>query len=193
MFTGEDMLVAGVDEVGRGPLAGPVVAAAVILDRRQPIGGLADSKLLTEARREELAAQVKQQAVAWALGRAEVDEIDEINILQASLLAMQRAVSALNPQPQHALVDGNQCPRLSCTVEAIIKGDQTQPAISAASIIAKVARDREMMVLNEQYPGYGFDSNKGYCTQTHLSALEQLGVCPIHRRSYAPVKRLLKN
>ena len=185
------LLVAGVDEVGRGPLAGPVVTAAVILDPERPIAGLADSKKLSEARREALFDIIQRDALAWALGRAEVEEIDRLNILQATLLAMQRAVAALDPAPQHVLVDGNRCPSLPCTAEAIIKGDGTVPAISAASIIAKVSRDREMMALDAQYPGYGFARHKGYPSPAHLAALEQLGASPIHRRSFAPVRRIV--
>jgi ribonuclease HII len=184
-------LVAGVDEVGRGPLAGPVVAAAVILHPERPITGLADSKKLTEKRREALDLVIREQAYSWSLGRAEVEEIDRINILQASLLAMQRAVEGLSVTPHHALVDGNHLPRLNCTAEAVIGGDSTVQAISAASIIAKVARDREMVELAAQYPGYGLDKHKGYPTKQHLMSLENLGVSPIHRRSFGPVKRLL--
>ncbi len=184
--------VAGVDEVGRGPLAGPVVAAAVILDPAAPIDGLADSKTLSERRREALAEEIRARALGWALGRAEVEEIDRINILQASLLAMQRAVAALAPPPDHALVDGNHCPRLACPAEAVVRGDSRVAAISAASIIAKVARDREMVELDARYPGYGFARHKGYPSRLHLEALRALGVTPVHRRSYAPVRRLLE-
>lgn len=183
--------VAGVDEVGRGPLAGPVVTAAVILDPARPIAGLADSKVLTEKRREALFDEIQHKALAWAIGRAEVEEIDALNILQATLLAMQRAVAALAPAPHHVLVDGNRCPVFACSAEAIIKGDGTVPVISAASIIAKVTRDREMVVLDAQYPGYGLAGHKGYPTQAHVAALQELGVTPIHRRSFAPVRRLL--
>ena len=184
-------LVAGVDEVGRGPLAGPVVAAAVILDPLRPIEGLMDSKKLTEKKREELSVIIKQHALAWSLGRAEVEEIDDINILQASLLAMKRAVEGLTRKPQMALVDGNKLPELDCPAEAIIKGDSKIPAISAASIIAKVARDNEMLELDAQYPGYGLARHKGYPTRVHMQALEELGVSPIHRVSYKPVKKYL--
>ena len=184
--------VAGVDEVGRGPLAGPVVAAAVILDPAAPIDGLADSKTLGERRREALAEQIRDRVLAWALGRAEVEEIDRINILQASLLAMQRAVAALAPPPDYALVDGNHCPRLACPAEAVVRGDSRVAAISAASIIAKVARDREMVELDARYPGYGFARHKGYPSRLHLDALRTLGVTSVHRRSYAPVRRLLE-
>ena len=184
-------LIAGVDEVGRGPLAGPVVTAAVILDEQNPIAGLTDSKKLTEHQRENFAEEIKKKAIAWSLGRAEVHEIDEINILQATLLAMQRAVAGLNPIPDYVLVDGNRCPKFHCPAEAIIKGDLHVPVISAASIIAKVARDQEMLQLDLQYPGYGLQSHKGYPTKKHIAALEQLGITPIHRRSYGPVKKLL--
>jgi len=184
-------LLAGVDEVGRGPLAGPVVTAAVILDRANPVSGLTDSKKLTESQREFLAEEIKQKALAWSLGRAEVEEIDDINILQATLLAMRRAVLALPVKPEMVLVDGNRCPKLDCPSHAIIKGDLYVPQISAASIIAKVARDREMQQLDQQYPGYGLHKHKGYPTRDHITALEQLGVSPIHRRSYGPIKKLL--
>ncbi len=185
--------IAGVDEVGRGPLAGPVVAAAVILNPARPITGLADSKKLSEKRRETLAEEIKQKALSWALGRAEVEEIDEINILQASLLAMRRAVEALGHSPDHALIDGNRCPSgLPCSAEAIVGGDGCEEAISAASIIAKVARDQEMKELDAHYPGYGLAKHKGYPTKVHVEALKTLGVSEIHRRSFGPVKRLLK-
>lgn len=190
-FTRGLVLVAGVDEVGRGPLAGPVVAAAVILDPARPIAGLADSKKLSEAKREALAPIIRERALAWALGRAEVEEIDTLNILHASLLAMRRAVLALSTAPELALIDGNRCPELPCPAEAVVKGDSRVAAISAASIIAKVARDREMVELDAQYPGYGLAGHKGYPSPTHLAALERLGVTPIHRRSFAPVRRLL--
>ena len=182
---------AGVDEVGRGPLAGPVVAAAVILNPDRPVEGLADSKALTEPARERLAEEIKLSALAWAIGRAEVEEIDQINILQASLLAMRRAVLMLRPQAEYALIDGNRCPDLPCPSEAIIKGDQSVAAISAASIIAKVARDREMVAMDAMYPGYAFASHKGYPTKAHIAALQVLGLTPIHRRSFGPVKKLL--
>lgn len=190
----DDLLLAGVDEVGRGPLAGPVIAAAVILDPQHPIVGLADSKKLTEKRRQSLSEQIRDQALAWALGRAEVEEIDNINILQASLLAMQRAVEALPLKARRVLVDGNRCPVLAegVEVQAIVKGDSTVPAISAASIIAKVARDKEMCTWALQYPDYGFEGHKGYPTQKHLHALHTLGVTPLHRRSFAPVRACLK-
>jgi len=186
------LLTAGVDEAGRGPLAGPVMAAAVILDPARPIVGLADSKKLTERQREALEAEIKGRALAWAVARAEVEEIDKLNILHASLLAMRRAVAALNPVPHLALVDGNRCPpSLPCRAEAVVKGDQTVPAISAASILAKVARDRELLGLDACYPGYGFARHKGYPTKDHVAALEALGVTPVHRRSFGPVRRLL--
>ena len=184
--------IAGVDEVGRGPLAGPVVAAAVIFDPNKPfITGLADSKAISEKKREVLAERIKTEALAWAIGRAEVEEIDRINILQASLLAMQRAVAALEPIAEHVLVDGNRCPNLPCSCEAIIKGDATVPVISAASILAKVTRDREMLQMDEEYPGYGFARHKGYPTKVHMEALKELGVTIIHRRSFGPVKKCL--
>jgi ribonuclease HII len=184
-------LICGVDEVGRGPLAGPVVAAAVILDPRQTIDGLADSKKLSEKRREMLAPIIQQKSLAWALGRAEVEEIDQLNILHASLLAMQRAVAALSITPHHALVDGNKIPELSCTAKAIIGGDDREPCIAAASIIAKVARDDEMRGLAKQYPEYGFAQHKGYPTKVHREALIKYGVTPIHRRSFRPVQLAL--
>jgi ribonuclease HII len=191
-FTRGLRLVAGVDEVGRGPLAGAVVAAAVILDPARPIAGLADSKKLTEARREALAPIIQEYALAWALGRAEVEEIDSLNILQASLLAMRRAVLALQVAPEFALIDGNRCPQLPCPAEAVIKGDSRVAAISAASILAKVARDREMVLLDAEYPGYGLAQHKGYPSKAHLAALEALGVSPLHRRTFGPVRRLLE-
>ena len=185
------LLVAGVDEVGRGPLAGPVVAAAVILDPDNPIEGLADSKKLTEKRREALALEIKEKALAWSICRADVEEIDQINILQASLLAMKRSVESLTHQPELALIDGNHCPKLDCAMEAIIKGDSKEPAISAASILAKVARDTEMVEMDDKYPGYGFAKHKGYPTKQHREAIIKLGVTEIHRKSYAPVQKQL--
>ncbi|WP_251359482.1 ribonuclease HII [Kangiella sp. TOML190] len=184
-------LIAGVDEVGRGPLAGPVVAAAVILDPNKPIIGLADSKKLSESKREQLSLEIKENALAWSIARAEIEEIDRINILQASLLAMKRAVESLSTFPQLALIDGNKLPELDCAMEAIIKGDSKEACISAASIIAKVSRDQEMVAMDERYPGYGFAKHKGYPTKQHREAIERLGITPIHRRSYAPVQRLL--
>jgi ribonuclease HII len=184
--------VAGVDEAGRGPLAGPVMAAAVVLDVRRPIPGLADSKQLTETRREVLAKLIRARAIAWAVGRAEVEEVDRLNILQASLLAMQRACQALLPPPTAVLIDGNCCPQLSWPARAVVRGDQTVSAISAASILAKVARDAEMRDLDCCYPGYGLARHKGYPTPEHLSALARLGPSPIHRRTFAPVRALLQ-
>jgi len=187
------MILCGLDEVGRGPLAGPVVAAAVVLDPRRPIAGLADSKKLTPARRQALNRAIQEQARAWALGRAEVEEIDRLNILQAALLAMRRALEALPLRVDHALVDGNRLPPgLYCSAEAIVGGDASEPAISAASILAKVARDEEMEALDERYPGYGFARHKGYPTKAHLEALARLGPCAIHRRSFGPVRRLIE-
>ncbi|MDS4032272.1 MAG: ribonuclease HII [Candidatus Contendobacter sp.] len=186
------ILVAGVDEAGRGPLAGPVIAAAVILDPSRPIVGLADSKKLSAARRERLAEEIRARALAWALGRAEVAEIDRVNILQATLLAMQRAVTALSIAPEQVWVDGNRCPSLPCPCRAIVKGDATVPTISAASILAKVARDVELRQLDARYPDYGFARHKGYPTAVHLDALRRLGPCPEHRRSYAPVAAVLQ-
>ena len=184
-------LVCGVDEVGRGPLAGPVVAAAVILDPKRPIDGLADSKKLSERRREALYETIRERALSWSVGRAEVMEIDTINILQASLLAMQRAVAGLALAPHRALVDGNRVPQLKCDARAIVGGDVSEPCISAASIIAKVTRDREMVTLDARYPGYGLARHKGYPTRQHLESLMVLGVSVIHRRSFAPVRRLI--
>ena len=184
--------VAGVDEAGRGPLAGPVIAGAVILDPSRPIDGLRDSKRLTARRRECLYEEISERALAWAVGRAEVDEIDRINILQASLLAMQRAVQALMPAPEHVLVDGNRCPVFACPAQAIVKGDDKVAAISAASIMAKVTRDREMVDMDRAYPGYGLAQHKGYPSKAHMEALQRLGVLPVHRRSYAPVRKILE-
>lgn len=184
-------LIAGVDEVGRGPLAGAVVAAAVILDPKYPIEGLTDSKKLSEKKRNTLAIEIKDKAIAWSLGRAEVEEIDSINILQASLLAMQRAVESLSIKPSHLKIDGNQLLSLPYSMEAIVKGDLTVAEISAASIIAKVARDKEMVLLDAVYPEYGFAAHKGYPTKKHREALLQYGVTAIHRRSFAPVRACL--
>lgn len=180
--------IAGVDEAGRGPLAGAVIAVAVILDPKRPIEGLADSKLLSEKKREHLCALIQEQALAFAIGRAEHHEIDDINILQASLLAMERAVAGLSITPHHVQVDGNKTPRVAYSVEAIVRGDQTVAAISAASIIAKVTRDNEMRVLDQLYPHYGFAIHKGYPTKAHMAALMKHGPCLIHRRSFAPVR-----
>lgn len=184
-------LVAGVDEVGRGPLAGDVVAAAVILGDTVP-AGITDSKKLSENRRDRIAADIREFAVSWAIGRASVLEIDELNILQASLLAMHRAVAALHIQPHFVLVDGNRLPRWPYEARAVIGGDALEPVIGAASILAKVQRDAELVALNDQYPGYGFEKHKGYPTREHLQALEALGPTPSHRTSFGPVKRLLR-
>lgn len=184
-------LLAGVDEAGRGPLAGPVIAAAVILDPEYPIDGLDDSKALSEKRREILAAQIQDHAIAWGLGRAEIEEIDRLNILHATMLAMRRAVYNLGVEPEYVLVDGNRCPELDVSVAAVVKGDKLVPAISAASIVAKVTRDEEMVEMDRQYPGYGFARHKGYPTKQHIEALARLGVCAIHRQSYGPVRRFL--
>lgn len=186
-----ELLVAGVDEAGRGPLAGPVTAAAVILPGDHSIIGLADSKKLSEPKRDSLAVQIKAQAVAWCVTHAEVEEIDQYNILQACLRAMQRAVAGLARQPDQVLVDGNQCPPFGVPARAIIGGDDLEPAISAASILAKVTRDAEMHRLDEVYPGYGFAKHKGYGTAVHKAALAQLGATPIHRRSFAPIRAIL--
>lgn len=181
-------LVAGVDEVGRGPLCGPVVTAAVILDPTKPIIGLNDSKKMSEKKRDLLFDEIKAKALAWSIGRAEVHEIDQLNILQATLLAMKRAVESLAITPKLALIDGNRCPNLNIPCQAIVKGDSSEPAIAAASILAKVTRDREMAVLDAQYPGYGMATHKGYPTSAHLEALKKLGPTPIHRYSFAPVR-----
>lgn len=183
--------LAGVDEVGRGPLAGDVVAAAVILDPARPIEGLADSKKLSAKRREELALLIKERALCWNVARASVAEIDKINILQASLLAMHRAVEALVTRPAFVLVDGNRLPVWGYAAQAVVKGDDRVAAIAAASILAKVQRDSELVSLESQYPGYGFAKHKGYPTAAHLLALRELGVTAVHRRSFAPVKNLL--
>lgn len=185
-------VIAGVDEAGRGPLAGPVYAACVVLDPRRPIAGLRDSKKLAPGRRAALAEAIRRSAAAWALGRAEVEEIDQLNILQASLLAMARAVAALGVRPDRVLVDGCHCPPVELAVEAIIGGDDRVPEIAAASILAKTARDAEMVRLDALYPLYGFDRHKGYPTQEHLAALGRHGVSPVHRRSFAPVRALLE-
>jgi len=181
-----------VDEAGRGPLAGPVYAAAVILDEAYPIEGLADSKKLSEKRRDALALEIKQHATAWAIAEASVEEIDVLNILRASLLAMKRAVQALAVQPQEVWVDGLHCPDTGLPSRAIVKGDSTVAAISAASILAKTARDRVMLSLHEQHPQYGFAVHKGYPTAAHLAALRAHGVSSVHRRSFRPVRELLQ-
>jgi len=183
----DSVLVCGIDEAGRGPLAGPVYAAAVILDRKRRINGLADSKVLTAERRDVLAGRIRERAIAWSVAHATVEEIDRINILQASLLAMRRAVQALGVAPAEAWVDGNQSPGLSCKTRTIVDGDALHPVISAASILAKTERDAEMCALSARYPHYGFDRHKGYGTPEHLDALGRLGPCEIHRRSFYAV------
>ncbi len=185
------LLVCGVDEAGRGPLAGPVSAAAVILDAANPIEGLADSKKLTEKQRDQLAPVIRERALAWAVAYAEVEEIDRLNILQATLLAMKRAVLALHTRPHQVLVDGLYCPQTGIPSLAIVQGDSKIAAISAASILAKTVRDELMLKLHEQYPQYGFDGHKGYPTASHLAALRAHGVTEIHRRSFKPVRELL--
>lgn len=185
------IIIVGVDEVGRGPLCGPVIAAAVILNPARPIDGLNDSKKLSEKRREELFGVICDNALAWSLGRADVAEIDELNILHATMLAMQRAVEDLSVKPELAYIDGNRCPKLSCRAEAIVKGDSRVPEIAAASIIAKVTRDREMLVMDQDWPGYGIAQHKGYPTELHLESLRKRGPAPIHRRSFKPVRKLL--
>lgn len=184
------ILICGVDEAGRGPLAGPVSAAAVILDDAHPIEGLADSKKLSERQRDALAPVIRERALAWAVAYAEVEEIDRLNILQATLLAMRRAVQALSVRPQRVLVDGLYCPQTGIPSEAIVQGDSKVAAISAASILAKTARDELMLRLHEQYPQYGFAGHKGYPTAAHLAALREHGVSEVHRRSFRPVREL---
>jgi ribonuclease HII len=184
-------MICGVDEAGRGPLAGPVYAAAVILDPNRPIDGLADSKKLSAKKRERLALEIRAHAIAWAIAEASVEEIDHLNILNATLLAMTRAVSGLVPQPLEVLVDGNRCPKLVLPARAIIGGDATVAEISAASILAKTARDAFMLKLHAEYPFYGFDRHMGYGTALHMEALEKHGPSPCHRRSFAPVRQLL--
>jgi ribonuclease HII len=185
------ILMAGVDEVGRGPLAGDVVTAAVILDPQKKIVGLNDSKKLSEKKRNSLFEEIKESALAYSIARSCVEEIDEINILQASLLAMKRAVEGLLIQPEYVLVDGNKIPNWTYSAEAVVKGDARVECIAAASILAKVTRDREMVAFDAIYPGFGFAKHKGYPTQLHRDALKKLGITPIHRRSYAPVKAFL--
>jgi len=187
----ELLLTCGVDEAGRGPLAGAVFAAAVILDPKKPIVGLADSKKLSEKKRDFLADQIKEHSLAWAIASCSAQEIDEINILQASLLAMKRAVEALKVKPSEILVDGLHCPKLNIPARAIVKGDSKEACISAASILAKTARDAELYILDKQYPEYGFAKHKGYPTPLHMEMLQKHGVLDIHRKTYAPVKKLL--
>jgi len=184
--------LAGVDEVGRGPLAGDVVAAAVILDPKSPIDGLDDSKKLSEKKRDYLFEIIKEKALSYAINRASVAEIDDINILHASMLAMKRSVEALSVQPEHVLVDGNRLPRWRYSAEAVVKGDSRVQAIAAASILAKVTRDREMIAMDEKFPGYGFAGHKGYPTKVHMAALEQIGPCEIHRVTFGPVRKVLE-
>jgi ribonuclease HII len=183
--------ICGIDEAGRGPLAGPVVAAAVVLAPDRPVAGLRDSKQLSPARRERLAEEIRDRAVAWAIGRAEPAEIDHLNVLGATLLAMRRAFAGLAVRPVRALVDGNRCPELPCECEAVVRGDASVAVISAASILAKVARDAEMLALDADFPGYGFAIHKGYPTRRHLEALARLGPSAVHRRSFGPVRRLV--
>ena len=188
--------ICGVDEAGRGPLVGAVVAGAVVLDPNNPIDGLKDSKKLTPARREFLYEQIMKNSKAWGVGEASPAEIDSINILQATMLAMRRAIEDLTTRlgrwPDKALIDGNRCPELPIAAEAIIKGDAKEPAISAASILAKVTRDQQMMILHEQHPEYGFDQHMGYPTEAHFAALKQYGACAEHRRSFSPVRKVLE-
>jgi ribonuclease HII len=190
-FTDAD-IVCGVDEAGRGPLAGPVFAAAVILDPRRPIDGLRDSKKLTEARRDELAPLIKQHALAWAIAECSCEEIDNLNILHATMLAMRRAVEALHTLPTIALIDGNRCPPMEVRAHAVVEGDDKVHAISAASILAKTARDALLVQLHQQYPQYCFDQHKGYSTALHLERLRLHGPSPVHRRTFAPVRELLQ-
>jgi ribonuclease HII len=191
LFNYLDDVICGVDEAGRGPLAGPVFAAAVILDPARPIEGLRDSKKLTEARRDALAIEIKPHALSWSIAECSEQEIDTLNILQATMLAMRRAIEGLHILPTLALIDGNRCPVVSVRAEAIIKGDDKVPAISAASILAKTARDHALGLLHLQYPHYAFDQHKGYPTALHLERLRLHGVSPVHRKSYAPVRALL--
>lgn len=191
LFDYADELICGVDEAGRGPLAGPVFAAAVILDPAKPILGLRDSKKLAEVKRDMLAVRIKSDALAWSIAQCSEEEIDTLNILQASLLAMRRAIEGLKTVPTLALIDGNRCPVMTLRTEAIVKGDDIVPAISAASILAKTARDAALMQLHMQYPEYAFDRHKGYPTSLHLERLRLHGVSPVHRKSYAPVRALL--
>ena len=191
-MTSQPVLLAGVDEAGRGPLAGPVVVAAVILDPDLRITGLADSKALSERQRNDLAPRIREKALAWRVEVVAVSQIDKLNILQATLLGMRRAVENLEPFPDVALIDGNHAPQIACETITVVRGDQLEPAISAASILAKVHRDRMMQELHEEYPAYGFDRHKGYPTAHHLEMLKFHGPCPHHRRSYAPVRAAIK-
>lgn len=191
-FTSGVTLFCGADEAGRGPIAGPVFAAAVILDTDRPIAGLKDSKKLSEHRRDELALQIRQHAKAWAIAECSIEEIDELNILHASMLAMKRAIESLPIRPELALIDGNRCPTLAIAAKAIVRGDDKVPAISAASILAKTARDAVMLDLHRQYPEYGFDRHKGYPTAYHLEQLHIYGVSPVHRKTYAPVRKIVE-
>ncbi len=187
----QNILVAGVDEAGRGPLAGPVLAAAVILDPVRPIDGLADSKILSEGKRDSLFKMIKENALSWSVGMSSVEEIDELNILQATLLAMQRAVNGLAIQPAEALIDGNRLPRLSIPAQAIVKGDSKVKAISAASILAKVERDKIMVDYHKKYPDFSFHLHKGYGTRQHINEINQFGILPVHRRTFNPVKMMI--
>lgn len=185
--------VAGVDEVGRGPLIGSVVTAAVILDPARPVAGLNDSKKLSEAKREKLFVEIQEKALAWCIAEASAAEIDELNILNATMLAMQRAVAGLAVKPEYVYIDGNRCPVLDCPAEAVIKGDSKIPEISAASILAKVYRDRQMVELDKKHPEYGFARHKGYPTAAHFAALNAHGVLNEHRRSFRPVKEIIES
>lgn len=190
-FIFPDLIVAGVDEVGRGPLVGDVVTAAVILDPKKPIEGLADSKKLSDKKRDALYDIIIENALAYSVGRASPQEIDELNILHATMLAMQRAVAGLSVTPQHVFIDGNRCPDLPMSSQSVVKGDARVEDISAASIIAKVTRDREMEALDKEFPQFGFAKHKGYPTKLHMEMIEQFGVTPYHRRSFKPVKAAL--
>lgn len=192
LFNYDDPLCCGVDEAGRGPLAGPVYAAAVILDPQRPVEGLRDSKKLSAERREELAQQIRERAMAWCIAKCSEAEIDRLNILQASMLAMKRAIHGLSVTPTLALIDGNRCPVIRVPSEAVVGGDDLIPAISAASILAKTARDAALIKLHRKYPEYGFDQHKGYPTALHLERLLQHGVSPVHRKTYAPVRAVLE-
>jgi ribonuclease HII len=192
LFDHDEHVICGVDEAGRGPLAGPVFAAAVILDPARPIAGLRDSKKLSEAQRDVLALEIREKALAWSIAQCSEQEIDTLNILQATMLAMRRAIDGLQTTPTLALIDGNRCPVVGVLTEAIVKGDDKVPAISAASILAKTARDAALMLLHAQYPQYAFDQHKGYPTALHLERLQLHGASPVHRRSYAPVRAVIE-